>query len=233
MFAVGATRPDTPAGAGPGCSAPARTWFRSGESLRLEGVELLLGDGAGVEQALGVGDLLRRAGRAGRNLLDVLLLLDLRVGDGLHLTLAHAAATRDEVDQRTEPRDEDQHDGPAGLAPTAQRAVAEHVEDAAEPDHDLAEAVDVVDAHRVSHLSGGGVVVMVEPVVLAAQEAHRRVAAAHPRASGSMQTLTARISTSFCSGATSTLVSRTRNHFVETSATLVPSSASVALGPLA
>jgi hypothetical protein len=29
------------------------------------------------------------------------------------------------------------------------------------------------------------------------------------------------------------LVSRTRNHFVETSATLVPSSASVALDPLA
>src|SRR6478736_7698945 len=162
MFAVGATRPDTPAGAEPCGSAPARTWFRSGESLRLEGVELLLGDGAGVEQALGVGDLLRRAGRAGRNLLDVLLLLDLRVGDGLHLTLAHAAATRDEVDQRTEPRDEDQHDRPAGLAPTAQRAVAEHVEDAAEPDHDrgdpdedpeapeqnLAEAVDVVGTHR-------------------------------------------------------------------------------------
>src|SRR6476659_7309533 len=209
MFAVGATRPDTPAGAEPCGSAPARTWFRSGESLRLEGVELLLGDGAGVEQALGVGDLLRRAGRAGRNLLDVLLLLDLRVGDGLHLTLAHAAATRDEVDQRTEPRDEDQHDGPAGLAPTAQRAVAEHVEDAAEPDHDrgdpdedpeapeqdLAEAVDVVDAHRAGHLSGGGVGGDARAGGAGgAGGTPESRAAAPPFARRSMQTVTARVS---------------------------------------
>src|SRR6478609_12217737 len=90
----------TRAGAEPCGSAPARSCrvlLRSGEGLGLEGVELLLRDGAGVEQALGVGDLLRRAGRGRRDRLDVLLLLRLGVSDGRHLALAHALATRDEV----------------------------------------------------------------------------------------------------------------------------------------
>ncbi len=57
----------------------------------------------------------------------------------------------------------------------------------------------------VSHLSGGGVVVMVGLVVLGVQEAHRvATALRQPAARLSMQTVMARISASFCPGATST-----------------------------
>src|SRR5687768_14068561 len=51
----------------------------SGESLGLQRVELALVDGAGVEQRLGVGDLVGRRGLRAGDLLDVLVLR------GLHL----------------------------------------------------------------------------------------------------------------------------------------------------
>src|SRR6478735_11122876 len=79
----------------------------SGECLRLEAVELRLGDRAGVEQRLGVGDLRGRSGGARPgDLLDVVGLCCLLLGRGRHLPLRHAPAAGDQVDEGAEPGQE-------------------------------------------------------------------------------------------------------------------------------
>src|SRR5512143_935257 len=87
---------------------PWATW--SGQSLCLEGVELGLVDGSGVQQCFGVGDLGARGGRLARDLLDVLLLGGPLLGRCGHLSIGHALASSDQVDDRTEPGQKDQHE---------------------------------------------------------------------------------------------------------------------------
>src|SRR5215470_9515232 len=91
------------------------------ECLRLEALEFLLSDGSGVQERLGAADLLRRALWSARNLLDVLVLISLPLRERLRLPLGHAPASGDQVDQRTEPRQYDEQDRPAGLRPATQR----------------------------------------------------------------------------------------------------------------
>ena len=67
--------------------------------------------------------------------LDVPLLLGLPLRNRRPLPLGHAPAPRNEVYQCAQPRHEDEQDRPTGLRPTAERAVAEQVEQAAEPHH--------------------------------------------------------------------------------------------------
>ena len=109
----------------------------SGQAKRLglEGIELGLGDGSGVEQRLGVGDLAGRVAGVPATCWMYSCWAACCCGNCLHLTLGHAAAPGDQVDERAEPGDEDQQDRPAGLAPAAEGAVAEQVEQAAEPHH--------------------------------------------------------------------------------------------------
>ena len=57
------------------------------------------------------------------------------VCSGRHLPLGHAPATSDQIDQRAQPGHEDQQEGPPSLPPATERAVAEEVEQAAEPHH--------------------------------------------------------------------------------------------------
>jgi iron complex transport system ATP-binding protein len=107
----------------------------SAEHLRLEGVELVLGDGAGVEQGLGLRYLIGGAPRACYLLgvaLDHGLLLSGR-GDG---PLAHAAPTHEQVHERAEEGQEQQHDDPDRLGESAQVVGSEQVPQHAEQDHE-------------------------------------------------------------------------------------------------
>src|SRR6188768_1190266 len=108
-----------------------RLLLPGGECLRLELVELRLGDGSAVQQRLRARDRLRGI-RAG-------YLADVRVGVGLCglrprlAALAHALTVGDQVHEDSEVREEDHEDRPARLRPAAEvvtgKQVAEYHEE--------------------------------------------------------------------------------------------------------
>src|SRR3954468_2227725 len=77
-----------------------------GQRLRLECLELGLVDRAAVEQLLGLVDLVRRP-RGLRHGLDVVVELRLGGAGLLEVPVAHVPAVGDQVDQHTEPRQDD------------------------------------------------------------------------------------------------------------------------------
>ena len=93
-------------------------------------VELRLGDGAAVEQGLGVGDLTGRiaGGRRGDGL-DAGRLSRVHLLGLLQLTLLHPVPAGDQVDQdaQARPRDDDHRDHPDGLGTSGQVLAPEDV----------------------------------------------------------------------------------------------------------
>jgi hypothetical protein len=104
----------------------------------LQAVELGLVDRAGVQQLLGLGDLVGRGGGGvtGGDRSDVafeLLLGLLLMGRG---PLGHPLAPGDDIDQHGQEGQEHPEDHPQGLHPARQRVVAEQVGEDVDQDHD-------------------------------------------------------------------------------------------------
>src|SRR5690349_1460964 len=125
-----------PPRSGPGTSSYAAS---DRESLRLELVELRLGDRSVVEQLLGCSDLVGAGAAAtgGDHRTHVLGLLLLRLLVCLEGALRHPAAAGDQVHEDAEERQEDDEQAPEGLRAaahvTATEDIAEDVEHAHDP----------------------------------------------------------------------------------------------------
>jgi hypothetical protein len=99
----------------------------SGERLRFQAGELIGRDRAGIEQTLGVADLVRW--RLARQLPDVGLDFTLRPLYCRLLPAGHAGPSGNDVDQRRQERQQDQADDPQSLAEATEFAVAEQIGD--------------------------------------------------------------------------------------------------------
>src|SRR5215213_3761586 len=108
-----------------------------GQRLLLELVELSLGDGAAVKQALRRRDLICGTAALTRNRLDVLVRRDLSLLHLSRLPLSHSTTASDQVDNGCEEGENDQEDDPERLPPTAQFPVPEQIGDDLEQHHQI------------------------------------------------------------------------------------------------
>src|SRR5215211_5601168 len=108
-----------------------------GQRLLLELVELSLGDGAAVKQALRRRDLICGTAALTRNRLDVLVRRDLSLLHLSRLPLSHSTTASDQVDNGCEERENDQEDDPERLPPTAQFPVPEQIGNDLEQHHQI------------------------------------------------------------------------------------------------
>src|SRR5664279_4650685 len=81
----------------------------------------------------------RQVAAAARDLLDVRVRLALRLPHGGHLALTHPAPACDQVHQRAQERDEDQHQNPDPLPDPGQLVIAEEVAQDLEEHHQVRE----------------------------------------------------------------------------------------------
>ena len=107
-------------------------------TLALACLVVLRRDRAAVAQLGELGQLVRGARRA-RRVTHVGTHVGLVLLGRLDRAFGHRVASRDEVDERTQPGDEDDEDAPHRLAPAAELAVAEDVADDVEQQHDPCE----------------------------------------------------------------------------------------------
>jgi hypothetical protein len=108
---------------------------------------------AGRMQVGELRELIGFAGAASGNVTDVVLLGLLTGLDRFRLTLVHASATHDEVDEDAEERDDDDPDRPGGLCPPAHVMAANDVAEDHEDQHDPHEEEEEP-KHRPQHLAG-------------------------------------------------------------------------------
>jgi hypothetical protein len=108
-----------------------------GQRLLLELVELSLGDGAAVKQALRRSDLVSRAAALSGDGLDVLVSGRLGSASCGHMALSHASAASDQVDECREEGEDDQENDPESLPAAAQVPVSEQISDDLEQHHQI------------------------------------------------------------------------------------------------
>jgi hypothetical protein len=108
-----------------------------GQRLLLELVELSLGDGAAVKQALRRRDLICGTAALTGNRLDVLVRRDLSFLHLSRLPLSHSTTASDQIDNGCEEGENDQEDDPERLPPTAQFPVPEQIGDDLEQHHQI------------------------------------------------------------------------------------------------
>src|SRR5215207_7734732 len=108
-----------------------------GQRLLLELLELLLGNGAAVKQALRRRDLVCRTAALTSNRLNVLVGGHLGLSHLSRLSIGHTPTASDQVDNCREGREDDQEDDPERLPPPAQILVSEEITDDLEEHHQI------------------------------------------------------------------------------------------------